>query len=90
MKRTPEPLLPGDDSRKRGGNKGSRVTSTLPPSFESWGFTQRTLDRFEIVLIALRFDLERQRQILGAELLLLEEREQELKSRVQELEASAA
>lgn len=82
MRRTPDPLLPGDTSRKRGG--GSRhhdrgkITPALPPSFESWGFSQSTLRRFERVLLALKLDLERQEQILKEEILSLEKRRQEL------------
>lgn len=67
-----EPLLPGDTSRRRGGNKqgarGYKRGDQLPPSFESWSFTERQLKSFEIVLRALIMDGKRQKLQLEAQL----------------------
>ena len=60
------------------GGKGRPITSTLPPSFESWGFGKRTLATFERVLLALKLDCERRKQILEEELVSLEKKEQDL------------
>lgn len=66
-----EPLLPGDNSRRRGGPKSgsSRYQGEgIPPSFESWSFTKHQLKNFEMVLRALKMDAERRQLQLKASL----------------------
>ena len=66
--RRDEPILPFDERKKRGGNRTPRNIDMKPRHFEDWGFTQRQLDNFELVLTALLVDTERRKQEVVAEL----------------------